>query len=129
MRETSSPRQAVGRNTRFLKCDPATIFGSLPARFNLSRPSGNLGFSDVMSIPPSVARRAYQSAIDGAGPGIAHSGGLAGFALPVLRYFVGASESQAVTPLALISPSEGATINSAQSPIFTWVENQSCAFV
>jgi hypothetical protein len=280
-----------------LKCDPATIFGSLPARYNLSRPSGNLGFSDVMSIPPSVARRAYQSAIDGAdsrffyvrrfanigggpdeyvnvtcrlasggartpfaltdaqllfepdlpvvfvrpqaltpkikaniqyngtgrlkgrwevvspgdelpadfdllpegslpfeqrgkqrrytqlsrfnvflppvgrftldgpdpsrlprnvegaylillrveasddkegdsdlsavgaGPGIAHSGGLAGFALPVLRYFVGAAESQAVTPLALLSPSEGATINNAQSPIFTWVENQPCAFV
>jgi hypothetical protein len=280
-----------------LKCDPATIFGSLPARFNLSRSSGNLGFTDVMSIPPSVARRAYQSAIDGddsrffyvrrfanlsggpdeyvnvtcrlasggartpfaltdaqllfepdlpivfvrpetvtpkikaniqyngtgrlkgrwevvapgdesptdfdllpegslpfeqrgnqrryrqlsrfnvflppvgrftlegpdpsrlprnvegaylillrieasddkegdsdlsavgVGPGIAHSGGLSGFALPVLRYFVGASESQAVTPLALISPSEGATVNTAQSPLFTWVENLSGAFV
>src|SRR5882672_578787 len=49
-----------------LKCDPATIFGSLPARYNLSRSSGNLGFTDVMSIPPSVARRAYQAAIDGA---------------------------------------------------------------
>jgi hypothetical protein len=283
------------------KCDPATIFGSLPARFNLSRSSGNLGFTDVMSIPPSVARRAYQSAIDGfdsrffyvrrfaslsggpdeyvnvtcrlasggartpfaltdaqllfepdlpivflrpgtpapkikaniqyngtgrlkgrwevvspgdelptdfdllpegslpfeqrgkqrrytqlgrfnvflppvgrftlegpdparlprnidgsylillrieasddkeadsdlsavgVGPGIVHSGGLAGFALPVLRYFAGASESQAVTPLALISPAEGATINITQSPIFTllftWMENQTCAFV
>src|SRR5262245_23562248 len=49
-----------------LKCDPATIFGSLPTRFNLSRSSGNLGFTDVMSIPPSVARRAYQAAADGA---------------------------------------------------------------
>lgn len=279
-----------------LKCDPATIFGSLPARFNLSRPSGNLGFTDVMSIPPSVARRAYQSAIDGdesrffyvrrfanlsggpdeyvnvtcrlasggarapfaltdaqllfepdlpivfvrpqaltpkikaniqyngtgrlkgrwevvapgdesptdfdllpegslpfeqrgnqrryrqlsrfnvflppvgrftlegpdpsrlpravegaylillrieasddkegdsdlsavgVGPGIVHSGGLSGFALPVLRYFVGASESQSVAPLALISPSEAATVKSAQTPLFTWVENQPGAF-
>src|SRR5215468_1433544 len=275
-----------------LKCDPATIFGSLPARFNLSRPSGNLGFTDVMSIPPSVARRAYQAAIDGAdsrffyvrrfvntgggpdeyvqvtcrlasggartpfaltdaqllfepdlpivfvrprtltpkikaniqyngtgrlkgrwevvapgeeppsdfdllpegslpfeqrgkqrrytqlsrfnvflppvgrftlegpepsrlprnvegaylillrieasddkegdsdlsavgvGPGIVHSGGLSGFALPFLRYFVGASESQAAAPLTLISPADDATINSPQSPLFTWVENQ-----
>ncbi|MGH9841089.1 MAG: hypothetical protein ACREEM_20225 [Blastocatellia bacterium] len=50
-----------------LKCDPATIFGSLPARYNLSRSSGTLaGFTDVMSIPPSVARRAYQAAADGA---------------------------------------------------------------
>ncbi|MCI0391141.1 MAG: hypothetical protein MOB07_20540 [Acidobacteria bacterium] len=280
-----------------LKCDPATIFGSLPARFNLSRSSGNLGFTDVMSIPPSVARRAYQAAVGGAdsrffyvrrfanlsggpdeyvnvtcrlasggartpfaltdaqllfepdlpivfvrsrtltpkikaniqyngtgrlkgrwevvapgeelpsdfdllpegslpfeqrgnqrrytqlsrfnvflppvgrftlggpdparlprniegpylillrieasddkeadsdlsavgvGPGIVHSGGLSGFALPVLRYFVGASESQAATPLALISPAEGATVNSVQSPLFTWVENQPGAFV
>ena len=48
-----------------LKCDPSTIFGSLPARYDLSRPSGNLGFTDVMSIPPSVARRAYQAAVDG----------------------------------------------------------------
>ncbi len=280
-----------------LKCDPATIFGSLPARFNLSRTSGNLGFTDIMSIPPSVARRAYQAAIDGAasqffyvrrfanlsggpdeyvnvtcrlasggarapfaltdaqlafepdlpivfiqpdkltpkirakiqyngtgrlkgrwevvmpgdelptdfdllpegalpfeqranqrryrqlsrfnvflppvgrytlegpdparlpravegaylillrieasddkegdsdlravgvGPAIVHSGGLSGFALPVLRYFVGASESQAAMPLALISPVEGATINSDQSPLFTWIENQPASFV
>jgi hypothetical protein len=279
-----------------LKCDPTTIFGSLPARFNLSRSSGNLGFTDVMSIPPSVARRAYQSAVDGAdsrffyvrrfanlsggpdeyvnvtcrlasggartpfaltdtqllfepdlpivfvrpqaltpkikaniqyngtgrlkgrwevvapgdelptdfdllpegslpfeqrgnqrrytqlsrfnvflppagrftlegpdpsrlprnvegaylillrievsddkegdsdlsavgvGPGIAHSGGLSGFALPVLRYFVGASESQPAPLLSLISPSEGATVNSSQPPLFTWVENQTGAF-
>ncbi len=280
-----------------LKCDPTTIFGSLPARFNLSRSSGNLGFTDVMSIPPSVARRAYQAAVGGAesrffyvrrfanlsggpdeyvnvtcrlasggartpfaltdaqllfepdlpivfvrprtltpkikakiqyngtgrlkgrwevvapgeelptdfdllpegslpfeqrgnqrrytqlsrfnvflppvgrftlqgpdparlprniegpylillrieasddkeadsdlsavgvGPGIVHSGALSGFALPVLRYFVGASESQAATPLALISPAEGATFNSDQSPLFTWVENQPASFV
>jgi hypothetical protein len=280
-----------------LKCDPATIFGSLPSRYNLSRPSGNLGFTDLMSIPPSVARRAYQAAVDGAdsrffyvrrfanvgggpdeyvnvtcrlasggartpfaltdaqllfepdlpivfvrpqaltpkikaniqyngtgrlkgrwevvapgeelpsdfdllpegslpfeqrgnqrrytqlsrfnvflppvgrftlegpdpgrlprnvegaylillrieasddkegdsdlsavgvGPGIVHSGGLSGFALPVLRYFVGASESQAAAPLTLISPAEGGTVNGAQSPLFTWVENRPGAFV
>jgi hypothetical protein len=48
-----------------LKCDPATIFGTLPARFDLSRPSGVTGFTDIMSIPPSVARRAYQAAAAG----------------------------------------------------------------
>jgi hypothetical protein len=280
-----------------LKCDPTTIFGSVPARFNLSRSSGNLGFTDIMSIPPSVARRAYQAALGGVdsrffyvrrfasliggpdeyvnvtcrltsggarspfaltdaqllfvpdlpivfirpqtltpkikakiqyngtgrlkgrwevvapgeelptdfdllpegslpieqranqrrytqlgrfnvflppvgrytlvgpdparlprniegpylillrveasddieadsdlsavgvGPGIVHSGGLSGFALPVLRYFVGASESQAATPIALISPAEGASVNSPQSPLFTWIENQPGSFV
>ena len=47
-------------------CDPATIFGSLPLRVDLSRTSGEDGFTDIMSIPPSVARRAYQAAADGA---------------------------------------------------------------
>lgn len=44
------------------KCDPATIFGSLPARLNLSTPSGAGGLTDIMSIPPSVSRRAFQAA-------------------------------------------------------------------
>jgi hypothetical protein len=47
------------------KCDPATIFGSLPGRYDRSRSSGSLGFTDIMSIPPSVARRAYQAAQSG----------------------------------------------------------------
>ncbi len=49
-----------------LQCDPATLFGSLPARYDLSRSSGTGGFTDIMSIPPSVARRAYQAAAAGA---------------------------------------------------------------
>jgi hypothetical protein len=49
-----------------LRCNPATIFGALPARLDLSRGSGNQGFTDIMSIPPSIARRAYQAALDGA---------------------------------------------------------------
>jgi hypothetical protein len=49
-----------------LRCNPATIFGTLPARLDLSRGSGNQGFTDIMSIPPSIARRAYQAAVDGA---------------------------------------------------------------
>ena len=45
---------------------PGTIFGSLPARLNLSPFSGSGGFTDIMSIPPSVSRRAYQAAAAGA---------------------------------------------------------------
>lgn len=44
------------------KCRPGTIFGRLPLRFDQSRSSGQGGFTDIMSIPPSVARRAYQAA-------------------------------------------------------------------
>lgn len=48
-----------------LKCDPNTVFGRLPVRLDQSRLSGNSGFTDIMSIPPSVARRAYQAAVSG----------------------------------------------------------------
>lgn len=50
-----------------LTCNPAKIFGCLPSRFDLSTRSGigNRGLTDIMSIPPSVARRAYQAAVDG----------------------------------------------------------------
>lgn len=48
------------------KCDPSTIFGALPIRFDRSRFSGQDAFSDIMSIPASVARRAYQAAEAGA---------------------------------------------------------------
>ena len=49
-----------------VKCDPSTIFGRLPARFDQSTTSGVTGFTDIMSIPPSVARRARQAAETGA---------------------------------------------------------------
>lgn len=47
------------------RCDPGTIFGRLPIRYDQSRPSGSGAFTDIMSIPPSVARRAYQAALAG----------------------------------------------------------------
>lgn len=52
------------------QCRPDTIYGSLPARYNRSTASGNSGFTDIMAIPASVVRRAYQTA---------QSGGDAGF--------------------------------------------------
>ncbi|HVS03412.1 MAG TPA: hypothetical protein VMT16_11635 [Thermoanaerobaculia bacterium] len=48
------------------KCDPATVFGRLPLRFDQSRlTAGGTVFTDIMSIPASVARRAYQAAARG----------------------------------------------------------------
>ena len=48
-----------------MKCDPTVIFGRLPVRYNQSRLSGTNAYTDVMSVPPSVARRAYLDASDG----------------------------------------------------------------
>jgi hypothetical protein len=44
-----------------LRCEPSTILGSLPIRYDQSR-LGAQSFTDIMSIPPSVTRRAYQAA-------------------------------------------------------------------
>jgi len=50
---------------RGLKCDPATLFGRLPLRYDQSRLASG-SFTDIMSIPASVARLAYQAAERGA---------------------------------------------------------------
>jgi hypothetical protein len=47
--------------SRGFRCDPTTLFGRLPIRYDLSSGQG-AAFTDVMSIPPSVSRRAYQEA-------------------------------------------------------------------
>jgi hypothetical protein len=46
------------------KCDPATVFGVLPARYDQSRLVGSR-YTDIMSITPTVARRAYTDAVQG----------------------------------------------------------------
>jgi hypothetical protein len=48
-----------------LKCDPATLFGNLPLRYTQLTPSGNNAYTDVMSVTPQVARRAYVDAVKG----------------------------------------------------------------
>lgn len=51
------------------QCVPGTIYGSLPARFDLSRGSGSSGITDIMSIPASVVRRAFQAGSSGGDAG------------------------------------------------------------
>ena len=49
-------------------CVPGTLFGFLPKKLNISRNSGTLGaknLTDIMTIPSSVSRRAYQDAKKG----------------------------------------------------------------
>lgn len=49
-----------------LRCKPGTEFGCLPVRYDQSRFSSNSTYTDIMSVPPSVARRAYLDAASGA---------------------------------------------------------------
>ena len=47
------------------RCDPATIYGQVPARYDLAVWSSGV-YTDIMSVPASVARTAYQAAVRGA---------------------------------------------------------------
>ncbi|HXI13019.1 MAG TPA: hypothetical protein VNM92_10270 [Thermoanaerobaculia bacterium] len=49
-----------------MKCNPASTWGRLPARYDLTRTSGVNGLTDIMTITQNVARRAYESAARGA---------------------------------------------------------------
>jgi hypothetical protein len=49
-------------------CVPGTVFGRLPRRYNVSRLSGRNNYTDIMTIPPSITRRAYQDGLRGNNP-------------------------------------------------------------
>ncbi|MEP7272798.1 MAG: hypothetical protein ABI882_14950 [Acidobacteriota bacterium] len=48
-------------------CVPGTVYGTLPSRYDISRRSGVGGYTDVVSVPAAVARKAYQAAARGEG--------------------------------------------------------------
>ncbi len=51
--------------TDFNPCVPGSIYGRLPTRNNIGRQSGTSGnsnFTDIMTVPSSIARKAFQDA-------------------------------------------------------------------
>lgn len=61
-----SGNDPLGANFGF-KCKPGTGFGRLPQRYDQSTLSGNNTFTDILSITPQIARRAYLDAARGNG--------------------------------------------------------------
>src|SRR5207249_2265486 len=64
----------------------------------------------------------------GTGAGVVHSGAVAGFPMPTLRYVVGSggseqSPSRAGGPLQLILPAEDARLAAGQPMAFSWSED------
>jgi hypothetical protein len=49
------------------RCVPGTIYGALPNRYDISRLSGRNAYTDIVSVPSSIARKAYQAAAAGEG--------------------------------------------------------------
>jgi len=66
------------------------------------------------------------------GGALAIAGGVAGFPMPVLRYFVGSGDTLsalAASPqaLPLFAPAAGANVKAAQPLTFTWIDSQAAA--
>jgi hypothetical protein len=49
------------------KCVPGTIYGAAPNRYDISRLSGKNAYTDIVSVPGAIARKAYQAAAAGEG--------------------------------------------------------------
>lgn len=91
----------------FNPCLPGTLLGSLPSSLNLGQPSGTGGrsnFTDIMTIPETIARKAYQIGLEGGNTGffyIRRFTGPAGsfYGVVTCRLTAGGASS----PLSLIS--------------------------
>jgi len=70
-------------------------------------------------------------ALAGAGTGVLHSGAVAGFPMPVLRYFVGGAGPEAGPSdgaLRQLLPAENATLEAGRAAEFTWSGGASAGF-
>ncbi len=103
-------------------CVPGTIFGRLPLRHDLSRQSAAGAFTnltDIMTIPASVARRAYQDAQAGNASDFFYvrrfTGGAAGdrYAVVTCRMAGGGARS----PLALLDVRVAFETEKGQAPV------------
>jgi hypothetical protein len=68
-------------------------------------------------------------AVVGVGPGVVHSGAVAGFPLPVLRYYVGSGpDKQLTNELTLLLPGDKIFIPTADAIEFKWSDTATAAF-
>ncbi|MGH9955818.1 MAG: hypothetical protein ACREBC_01655, partial [Pyrinomonadaceae bacterium] len=68
-------------------------------------------------------------AIVGVGPGVVHSGAVAGFPLPVLRYYVGSGPDRQLTnELTLLSPDDKTILPTQTSIEFRWADTTGAVF-
>ena len=63
----------------------------------------------------------------GVGAGVVHSGAVAGFPVPVLRYFVGSGQPGGNIALRQLTPAENALVAAGQPISFTWTQGSGVA--
>jgi hypothetical protein len=129
--EASLPIEDRGSQRRYTQAGRFNIFLPPSGRFTLSGPDP-ARLPSVVQGPYLVILRIEASddresdsdlAVIDAGPGVVHSGAVAGFPMPVLRYFVGNAQSPLPAgELVQLAPGEGAVIPAGQTLNLVWTE-------
>lgn len=138
--EASLPVEQRGRQRRYTTIErfnhflPPTGTLRLPGPDPSKLPTGIEGmYMVLLRVEASDDKEADSNlALAGAGNGVVHSGGVAGFPMPVLRYYVG-NAGEVFAPggepqVALLEPLAGAHVAAAQVPSFRWREQGQAPF-
>jgi hypothetical protein len=135
--EATLPIEERAQQKRFTQLSTFNVFLAPTGKFTLPGP-------DVSRLPVSVAgeylillrieatddKEADSNlALIGVGPAVVHSGAVAGFPLPVLRYYIGGGpDSQLVDDVALLSPDDKMTLSTSKAIEFRWADTAAAAF-
>ena len=128
--ESTLPAEERGRQRRYTQLSRFNIFLPPTGRFILAGPESwrvpnhlEGGYAVLLRIE-AVNDAAGSLNPGGAAPEALETGGVAGFAMPVLRYYVGAgtgvSAAEPSSKLSLASPDEGAVLSPGDSLDFSW---------
>jgi hypothetical protein len=132
--EASLPPGERGLQRRFAPLERFNVFLPPTGRYRLSGPdparlpAGVEGlYLVLLRVEASDDKEGDSNLANaGAGTGIVHSGAVAGFPMPVLRYFVGSAEAAprlaSDEPVQLLLPLADARVGSARLLQFTWFE-------
>jgi hypothetical protein len=133
--EAALPAELRGTQRRYTELGRFDVFlppvgeAVLPGPDVASLPTDLEGMYLVLLRVEATADREGDSnlAAGGVGTGIVHSGGVAGFPLPPLRYYVGRSGVAIAAGLQLLAPAEDEILPAAHPPVFSWTETRAAA--
>ncbi len=138
--EATLPVEVRGLQRRYPQLERFNLFlpptgrAALPGPETARLPTGAAGtYLILLRIEASDDKEADSDLSKvGAGPGVVHSGAVAGFSLPVLRYVVGGDLPGRVPQssdreVALLLPDDNSEIVRERPIVFTWLENAQAA--
>ena len=125
--EATLPIEQRDTQRRYTELERFNIFLPGRGKYTLPGPDANKlpvrvagEYMVLLRIEASKDNAASSNlALVGAGPGVVYSGAVAGFPMPVLRYFVGAG---AVATLNQLTPAENTIFGSTQVIDFAWMD-------